>query len=227
MHGPAADRAWADDDTPATLLTLGVPTMSLVRSDGDVHRDVMWVSLDERIFEHVQVRGYAGGFTADGVVLRPGGGDGQRIRYRVEADRRWNVRRVTLSRMDDDGPPAVVLTSDGEGRWTDGAGQARPDLDGCRDVDIQASPFTNTLAIRRLGLAAGASAEIRAVYVAVPELAVRAFRQRYTLLQVGAAGATYRYESLESGFRADLPVDEDGLLLEYPGYFRRAGAART
>jgi len=45
-------------------------------------------------------------------------------------------------------------------------------------------------------------------------------RQRYT-----RTGATrYHYASLESGFESELPVDDHGLLLEYPGYFRRAWA---
>lgn len=117
----------------------------------------------------------------------------------------------------------MLLTSHGDGHWTDGAGRPRPDLDGCHDVYVQASPFTNTLAIRRLRLQVGASAEIRAAYVTVPGLQVHPRPQRYTLLRNAAAGATYRYESLRSDFRADLPVDGDGLLLEYPDCFRRAG----
>ena len=52
---------------------------------------------------------------------------------------------------------------------------------------------------------------------------MRAFRQRYTRLRGDAQGSVYLYESLESDFRSELPVDGDGLFLEYPGYFRRAG----
>ena len=209
---------------PALLLTAFMSMMSRSDAQGLRRRDVMWISLDERIVEHVQVTESAVGFTADGVILRPGSPVAQRIRYRVEGDARWNLRRVSVEQMDGTSPP-LVLASDGAGHWKDGDGAARPDLDGCRDIDIQASPFTNTLAIRRLRLAAGESAEIRVAYITVPELDVRAFHQRYTHLHADGAGATYRYESLESDFRADLPVDADGLLLEYPGYFRRARSA--
>jgi hypothetical protein len=46
--------------------------------------------------------------------------------------------------------------------------------------------------------------------------------QRYTRLQTGEGGATtYRFVSLDGGFRADLPVDLDDLVLDYPGRFRR------
>ena len=30
----------------------------------------------------------------------------------------------------------------------------------------------------------------------------------------------YRYESLKSGFTAELKVDEDGLVIDYPDIFR-------
>jgi hypothetical protein len=34
-------------------------------------------------------------------------------------------------------------------------------------------------------------------------------------------GALYRYESLSSGFAADLVVDCDGLVVDCPGMFQR------
>ncbi len=49
-------------------------------------------------------------------------------------------------------------------------------------------------------------------------LTVRAMRQRYTR----RADRLYLYESLEgSGFRAELPVDENDIVLGYQGVFRR------
>ena len=48
-------------------------------------------------------------------------------------------------------------------------------------------------------------------------------RQRYTCLERDADGGLYRYEDRGTfrGFTADLPVDADGLVLDYPGIFRR------
>ena len=43
-------------------------------------------------------------------------------------------------------------------------------------------------------------------------------------LEKSPTGGLYRFESLSSGFRADIPVDGDGLVLDYPGVFRRVGA---
>jgi hypothetical protein len=42
-------------------------------------------------------------------------------------------------------------------------------------------------------------------------------------LERGPGGGLYRYEvrGIFQGFTADLPVDENGLVLDYPGIFRR------
>ncbi len=64
------------------------------------------------------------------------------------------------------------------------------------------------------------------VYLAVPKLLIEVTQQRYTCLESTISGGRYRFESLEDGvssFTADLPVDRDQLVLDYPGLFRRAG----
>jgi hypothetical protein len=99
-----------------------------------------------------------------------------------------------------------------------------PSLKGCRDVDIFYSPFTNTLAIRRLALKKGESADIHVAYINVPDLEVSAVQQRYTFLETTSQGGLYRYESLASGFTTELPVDADGLVIEYPKFFKRTWA---
>ncbi len=52
----------------------------------------------------------------------------------------------------------------------------------------------------------------------MPALVPEAVRQRYTCLE---AGRLYRYEELFRGYVGELNVDEDSLILDYPGTFRR------
>jgi hypothetical protein len=96
-----------------------------------------------------------------------------------------------------------------------------PALDGCLDVDLSATPFTNTLPIRRLALAPGWAAEITVVYVDVPALRIGVSRQRYRCLTWGPAGGVYRYENAAGDFAADITVDADGLVVEYPQIARQ------
>ena len=145
--------------------------------------------------------------------------EGTRIEgeYVVEADARWVTRRVQVRIANPN--RAVDLRANGTGRWSDAEGTWVPALDGCIDVDISLTPSTNTLPIRRLALGVGESADIKVAYVLAPELTLRAGAQRYTRL----GERLWRFHSLESGFTADLAVDEDGLVIDYPGLFRRFG----
>jgi hypothetical protein len=185
----------------------------------DVH--VFWSTLQEPGMEHLHLTEASGEVVATGTVLGVASGAFQLV-YEVRAASDWRVRSCALQ-VEGASRHALRLASDGIGHWTDEAGQRLPALDGCLDVDIMATPFTNTLPIRRLALTPGESAEIVVAYISVPDLAVRPARQRYTHLTQTDAGGTYRYEGLESGFHADLAVDADGLVLDYPGIWGRTG----
>lgn len=67
-------------------------------------------------------------------------------------------------------------------------------------------------------LQTGQSEEILAVYVQLPGLTVTTDRQRYTCLE---PGRLYRYESIDGEFTRDIEVDDQGLVVTYPGLFRR------
>ena len=134
--------------------------------------------------------------------------------YLVEADAAWRTRRV---RVGLEGAGLLEIVSFGEGDWSHADGKAIPELDGCLDPDISMTPFTNTLPIRRLDLKVGQSANIEVAYILVPELSLRVAPQRYTHLEE----RLWRFESLDSGFTADITVDEEGFVVEYPGLFRR------
>ena len=140
--------------------------------------------------------------------------------YRIECDARWQVTRLALKLA---GGATLDLHrrhgSNGDAHtWSDANGVAQDTLRGCIDVDITATPFTNTLPIRRLRLERGERRVIRVAYVRVPELSVNAVEQAYTCIE---PNRRYRYEGLDTAFTADITVDEDGLVLDYPGLFKR------
>jgi hypothetical protein len=191
-------------------------------------RDLYWKPWDAPGCEHVRVslRPGRGKQTAvaDGLVLLYRDGRALRCHYRLSADAGWRTCALDLV-VQTAGPEpretALKLTGDGEGRWqVDGA--PAPELDGCLDLDIQVTPFTNTLSIRRLDLAAGEIADIRAVYLPLPDLVPVPAEQSYACLRpLGLSGGLFRYESRSSGFTADLPVDSGGFVVDYPDSFRR------
>jgi hypothetical protein len=186
-----------------------------------VEREVMWAPWEGPGLEHLRLLTTKVEVVANGLVIGLEAGLPFRIGYEILCDSRWRVREIRAA-APDSGRPVLELLADGEGRWKGGGGEPVAELDGCIDVDISATPFTNTLPIRRLGLEPGESEELAVAYVRVPELLVGPERQRYGCLEAQADGGLYRFEALPSGFTAKLPVDAEGLVIDYPGLFRRA-----
>lgn len=182
-------------------------------------RQLMWSRSDAPGMEHLALIMRNGEAEADGIVLGVEDDAAFRLRYTVRCDSRWRVRRVEVNLVGD--RRSLSLNADGEGRWFDESGAALPALDGCVDVDITATPLTNTLPIRRLSLKQGEAADIKVAYVTIPELGLAPDAQRYTCLETDAAGGRYRFEQLATGFTAVLRVDADGLVDDYPGLFKR------
>lgn len=192
-----------------------------------MERSIMWSPWDEAGLEHLCLSEDAGKILADGMILRVQESKPFRVHYRIRCDAAWRVREVEVNLLGDAGQ-SIRLNADGEGRWTDGSGNPISTLDGCFEVDISATPFTNTLAIRRMRLKPGETSELVAAFISIPEMEVTPSRQRYTCLEVGFDGGRYKYEDegLFQGFTADLPVDSDGLVADYPELFRRVWASQ-
>ncbi len=181
---------------------------------------VLWTPLQQIGLEQLHLVENDTGVIADGLVLGIEHATPFRLWYQVQTDSDWHVRECHLQVGGEKGQ-ALHLFPDGLGYWTDAAGIAYSTLDGCLDVDISTTPFTNTLPIRRLALAPGESADLLVAYITVPELSVRPVQQRYTCLSRTASGGLYRYEGLDRGFTADLHVDTQGLVVDYPGIWKR------
>jgi len=176
----------------------------------------MWTPWSGPGLEHLRLSVDDDGVRADGLIIGVADDEPFRLRYSVRCDGAWRVREVRAVRLDLAVEP-VALRADGCGNWTTPEGEPVPDLDGCIDIDLSGSPFTNTLPIRRLDLPIGATRDLTMASIRVPELTVMPDPQRYTRL----AADRYRYESGDSDFTAELPLDAVDLVLNYPGIARR------
>lgn len=138
-----------------------------------------------------------------------------RLDYEIECDMMWGTRDVTVRGEIGQSPVSLILSRATDGAWC-ANGAAQPDVHGCIDVDLGFSPSTNLLPIRRLRLAIGARADVRAAWVRFPELSLEVLEQSYTRL----AELTYLYESAGGEFRRELTVNADGFVVDYPGLWR-------
>jgi hypothetical protein len=183
--------------------------------------DLGWMAEPWPGLERVIVTASAAGYQADGQLIMAED-ELVTVRYQLRCDAGWRFTGLYLSVTGAVGRRALAVSADGAGTWTVD-GQPRPDLAGCTDIDINCTPLTNTLPIRRIAWSPGDAHDLAVAYVSVPELEVRAVRQRYTLLDTDErdGGARYRYES--GSFRSDVRVDRDGWVTDYPGIWHRVG----
>lgn len=181
-------------------------------------RRVSWRRSDEiPTDEHCTMTVRDTGLALVGTVL---GGEGDvpvRIEYRVLADQQGLTTAAHVRDLRGFEQRAIALTRDAKGNWTVDGKTVRA-LKGCTDVDLGCSPSTNTLPIRRLRLAIGASHTIKAAWLQFPELQIVKAEQTYTRLD----DFTWRYAS--GAFSAELTVDDEGLVTDYAAW-RRTGVA--
>jgi uncharacterized protein len=178
-------------------------------------------------------RGARSGFEV--VYFQPGG-DGSRIEgwtaavedgttwvveYAIDVDAAGATRAARIRGRSADGFRSALLEADGAGHWLVD-GEAAPGLDGCLDVDLEASAMTNALPVRRLGLPVAAQAAAPAAYVRAVGLAVERLEQTYVRAADEAHWQRYDYTAPAFDFSVRLVYDQAGLVLDYPGIAVRA-----
>jgi len=85
---------------------------------------------------------------------------------------------------------------------------------GCTDLDLNFSPSTNLLPVRRLSLAVGQEATVRACWLRFPSFSLEPLEQVYSRVDK----STYRYESGGGSFVAELKTNEAGFVTSYPKF---------
>lgn len=184
-------------------------------------KTIIWKALIYEGMEHLVLDETETGASIKSVVIGVENHAAFRLDYILQCDEHYAVREVNLALNADSALRRLYMTSDGRGNWSDAEGEPLSAFDGCLDIDISTTPFTNTLPIRRIGWQVGQSEVLNMIYLLIPDLTPRLAQQRYTCIEQSTNGATFRYESLSSGFTALLPVDAAGLVLDYPKIWER------
>jgi hypothetical protein len=164
---------------------------------------------------------------------------GYRLEYVLSTTSAYVTRRLEVRSSGAGWRRRLILERSASGEWSctteahgdldlGGPGMTVPSpggdlvaLAGALDCDLGLSPLTNSMPLLRHELHRQAtSREFLMAWVAVPELAVYASRQRYTYLRRTGLAATVHFDSLDSDFTAEITFDEHGLVVDYPGIGR-------
>jgi uncharacterized protein len=179
-------------------------------------RTVVWRRLDLAGTGLVRLDHGEDGYVADGFEVTEQGA----VRFQVLVDNNWCTREARIEAVGSQGTRSLVVTADGAGSWRID-GDERPDVKGCLDIDIAATPFTNTFPIRRLRLAPGEEAEIRALWVGVPDLDVEVVPPAYRRLPTDDGSDRYEYQAVGSEHTYVIAVDDEGIAVDYEGFAER------
>ncbi|RZT83528.1 hypothetical protein EV383_0333 [Pseudonocardia sediminis] len=187
-----------------------------------------WQSDDGVGLESARVLLNGGGFRAVGRMIRDVDGCVFTASYRLAVGDDGAVQRLVVDAASAEREKSLTINRSADGDWLvdDGSGNTRLSVGGALDVDLAFSPVFNTIPIRRLDLHREESQHtIPVAFVSLPDLTVELAEQTYRTVSAGAGGAPAVVGFSAGGFAAEITVDDDGLVLDYPGIARRAELA--
>ncbi|HEX6124847.1 MAG TPA: putative glycolipid-binding domain-containing protein [Pyrinomonadaceae bacterium] len=174
-------------------------------------RSIIWRRLDIPGHEWAQASADESESRLYGTAIFVYDGEPCCLEYLIECDS--NGETITAEVVGEVGDEMIEIeiSVDDDHKWTMN-GRSIEAVNGCVDIDLNFSPVTNTLPIRRLDLAVGESREVSAAWLRFPSFALEPFQQTYTRI----SEHTFRYESANGTFQRDLTVDEHGIVTDYP-----------
>jgi uncharacterized protein len=176
----------------------------------------IWKRLDAPGHEACRVSHLADGWQIKGSAVFVFENRPCSLNYQINCDVHWVTSSTVVTGWVDKQTIDVSVERDGNGQWQ--LNHRKLDaVAGCIDVDLNFSPSTNLLPVRRLNLEIGASAQVRAAWLRFPSFSLEPLEQTYTRLDQ----SLYRYESAGGRFVAEVTVDEDGLVIEYGSIWSR------
>jgi hypothetical protein len=137
------------------------------------------------------------------------------LAYDVVCDSNWQTLSGKVAGWLGNKAIEMEISVDSDHRWQLN-GKERPEVAGCIDLDLNFSPSTNLLPIRRLGLAIGQEAEVKAAWLRFPEFTLEPLVQRYRRIDT----TTYQYESAGGKFVRELQVNAAGFVTHYPDFWQ-------
>jgi hypothetical protein len=176
----------------------------------------LWRWLQSTGLERFELARAADGWIFRGAILTLAADSAAEARYEIVCDRAFRTRQANVSVRDAAGERTLQIATE-NGQWYEN-GLENKTVIGAVDIDLGWSPSTNTLPIRRLGLEVGqTSGEFMAAWVRFPDLTLQPLQQEYLRL----SDREYRYSSRGGTFIADILADDDGVVLNYEGFWQR------
>lgn len=178
-------------------------------------RNIIWRRLDTPGHESARVFRIKSRWTLTGTAVFVHNRKPCRLDYLLRCNSHWQTVSAKVSGWVGDAAIGVAISVDSDHHWQLNKEQCS-NVKGCIDLDLNFSPLTNTLPIRRLNLAVGQEANVRAAWLRFPSFTLEPLEQVYRRVKT----SKYRYESAGGSFVADLEVDKAGFVTHYPDFWQ-------
>jgi hypothetical protein len=184
--------------------------------------NILWSGREYYSLENCLVNTTGGGTDITSTIIGHYEKKIYKVEYHIKTNRHWETIFFKIDARHSNQTQVIQLKGDGHGNWKRD-GEALPQFNGCIDIDIPLTPFTNTLPINRLNLTPGQTQEIQVLYLDLLAQEIKPVRQKYTCI----SSSEYHYENVPNDFEANIRVDDSGLVVDYPQLFVRSAELET
>ena len=182
---------------------------------------ILWAGREYDSREHCVVNTSEGGSDISSTIVGRYQDFVYQVHYHILTNPQWQTLFFEIHSRINGRVRHLQFEGDGAGHWKSGSREATQ-FDGCIDIDIPLTPFTNTLPINRLDIPVGGERQIQVLYIDLLEGRLSGLQQKY----VRRAIDIYHYENVPNDFEADIEVDTAGLVVDYPALFVRTALHR-
>jgi uncharacterized protein len=181
----------------------------------DLAMSILWRRLDKPGHESARIYSQDSRWHLTGTAVFAHEQQPCRLDYRIACDAEWRTVAAKVEGWVGDEIIDAAISVDPDRQWLLNDTEF-PVVAGCIDLDLNFSPSTNLLPIRRLKLEIGEEASVRAAWLRFPSFTLEPLEQIYRRLDE----TTYRYESAGGSFVRELTVNDAGLVTLYPGLWQ-------
>ncbi|MEF9476603.1 putative glycolipid-binding domain-containing protein [Chryseobacterium sp. 1B4] len=178
-------------------------------------KTLIWQGIFYQSLEYFNLQSDDKGYTAESKIIGCHEDKIYALNYKILIDKDWTVQDFIIE-SEINTAKRIFSGKRNQNQW-DINNVQHPEFNHFKFIDISLTPFTNTLPINNLRLPENSSLKIDVIYIDVLNHHIRPVQQQYTR----TAANKYLYENIETDFKAEISVDETGLVTSYPELFEK------
>lgn len=181
-----------------------------------MQKNILWAGIEYHSLENCILTITDKGSAISSSIIGIYANELYKIEYQVRTNQYWETTFFEIKSQLYNTIEMISFRREGKENWYVN-GQPGEKFNGCIDIDISLTPLTNTLPINRLKLSENEGEQIKVLYVDVLERKMMPVQQKYSRL----SQTDYKYENVPNDFESVISVDDLGLVVNYPGLFKR------